>query len=328
MELPDAFKDFNKKLELSTKAVDRIESAASTLRSRLQNSLDLEASDIFLQGSYENGTATPPADESGEYDVDLVAERDWTGSPDEVLDELEAVLAEYDSYKQMLEPKDACICLRYAPEKGVGGFHVDIIPARPPGSDSGNSDSPLEVPRRGGEWHETDPKGFTTWCKDQGEDFARTVKQLKRWRAVHQTEQKTIKSIVLQVLIADALAVQDTQAETLRETLRGIKTRLDQSPNSAPVVLNPSLESENLAKKWPDDDYRDFRSELDEAVDLAERALASDDEGESHDLWQELLGDDFPAGPSEPSKGPGSVVPPVPAKPRPRPKPDGGRTYG
>ncbi len=133
---------------------------------------------------------------------------------------------------------------------------------------------------------------------------------------------------MLQVLTANALAVQGSDAETLLETLRSIKTRLDESPTSAPVVKNPTLDSEDLAEKWPDDDYRDFRNELAEAVDLAERALASEDDGESHDLWQELLGDDFPAGPSDPSKGPGTVVPPVPAKPRPRPKPDGGRTYG
>ena len=190
MDLPDAFKTFNTKLELSTSAIDRIETAASTLRSRLQDSFELAAGGIFLQGSYENGTAIAPADESGEYDVDLVLDKAWDGSPEDVLEELETALAGYDAYKKMLEAKDACVCLRYAPEKGVGGFHVDIIPARPPATDSANSDAPLEVPRRGGDWHGTDPKGFTTWCSDRGENFARTVKQLKRWRAVHQADHR------------------------------------------------------------------------------------------------------------------------------------------
>lgn len=302
MDLQGAFDTFNSRVELSSKAVERIDSAEQALSKKLTSHFGLGAEAVFLQGSYENGTAVTPAEESGEYDVDLVVEHDWEGSPDDALAELEEPLAADGTYADMLEPDKACVCLRYAEEPGVGGFHVDLIPARPPAAGSQNSDAPLEVARRNDGWHGSDPRGYTTWCRDQGEEFARTVKQLKRWRAVHQPEQKTIKSIVLQVLAAEAFTPGTSDAHTLAKTLEAIKARTDASPDSAPEVFNPTLPSENLTESWSNGDYADFRKQLDDAVDLATRALASTDTAASHDLWIELLGDDFPPAPSDPAK--------------------------
>jgi hypothetical protein len=199
--------------------------------------------------------------------------------------------------------------LRYADDE-VGGFHVDIVPAR--ASISGDPKASLSVPRRGDGWHDSAPQEYTDWCHDQGERFARTVKMLKRWREVHQPARTSIKSIVLQVLAANNLGQQGSDGEALAATLEAIQTVFAASPTSAPRVENPVLPREDLAARWESGAYRNFLTELTEAVALANRALASTDKAESHELWRELLGDDFPPPPDATSQQRTRVLPATP----------------
>lgn len=316
MNLPAAFDAFYDEISLGKKQVDKIDSAARGLTDYLTKAYDLRPSRVFLQGSYPNQTAIAPADSAnGEYDVDLVcicAAAD--ASADAALDDLHRTLSQHGTYAPLLKRegsrKKPCVRLRYAGDE-VGDFHVDIVPAR--ASSSFDVQAPLEVPRRGEGWHDTAPAEYTQWCRDQGERFARTVMMLKRWREVHQPARQSIKSIVLQVLTADSLGGQASDGEALAATLRAIHSSLALSPDQAPRVGNPVLRAENLAGSWQPQAYRNFRAELDEAVKLADRALQSHDEADSHNLWRKLLGDDFPPAPSDPAKRartPPAVPPP------------------
>jgi hypothetical protein len=87
---------------------------------------------------------------------------------------------------------------------------------------------------------------------------------------------------------------------------------LAQSPGSAPTISNPVLPTENLAERWDDDDYTKFCSELNEAVVLADEALAAADEQASHDAWVRLFGDDFPGSPEKVENTGGGAPPPPP----------------
>jgi hypothetical protein len=337
MQLPDAFDKFHDAISLGAKPTQKIETASGALITYLGNAYGLPPGGVFLQGSYPNGTAVEPADEQkGEYDADLVCVcATDSASPDDALNDLEAKLAQHGTYAELLKREGArkkpCVRLRYADDE-VGGFHVDVVPAR--ASTSDDPDAPLEVPRRGEDWHDTAPTQYTDWCHDRGLRFARTVKMLKRWREEHQSARTGIKSIVLQVLAANNLGAQDSDAEALAATLQAIKAVLDASPDRPPRVANPVLPAEDLAARWTQTAYQDFRRELDEAVDLARRALNSTDEAESHELWRELLGEDFPPVPTDKTRPvtapPGGVppIPPPPPRPRPKPRPDRGRTYG
>jgi hypothetical protein len=315
MQLPDAFDKFHDSISLGAKPTGKIESAASGLINYLCGEYGLPASLVFLQGSYPNDTAVEPENSDGEYDVDLVCVGAHAGaSPDDALNDLEATLARHGTYAELLKKegsrKKPCVRLRYADDE-VGGFHVDVVPARD--STSVDPQAPLEVPRRGDAWHDTAPEQYTDWCRDQGPRFARTVKVLKRWREHHQPARLNIKSIVLQVLAANNLGTQSSDAEALVSTLEAIQAVLAESPIQPPRVQNPVLNAEDLAARWEAAAYKNFRQELDEAVELARRALASTDEKESHELWRELLGDDFPAGPSDPGERirvPPAVPPP------------------
>jgi hypothetical protein len=62
-----------------------------------------------------------------------------------------------------------------------------------------------------------------------------------------------------------------------------------------PVVPNPVLPSENLARRWTQPALADFIRHLDDAAAAARKALDAEDEAVATELWQDLLGDDvFP----------------------------------
>jgi hypothetical protein len=330
MKLDSAFNEFFDKIQLRALSEERIQSAWSHLHGYLTRAYGLPDAAVFLQGSYANDTAIRPADEDGEYDVDIVCvcAGDRVG-PDAALAQLRDVLARDPYAKDQLEPDKPgrpCVRLRYAPEPEGFGFHVDIVPARQLAARLVPVDwptsqvvwpverPPLEVPMRGLEsWRGTAPLEYTQYCFDKGEHVRRTVRELKRWRDEHEAE---IKSIVLQVLIAEHHPGPGlSDADAIAATLQAVDRRLDGNA-APPVIPNPVLPSENLADRWPAKDFREFLVQLRDATDLAVRARASVDEEESHELWVELLGDDFP-----PYRGRGGEVPPLAPPPGYRKRP-------
>lgn len=297
MQLPHAFDTFHDRISLGKAQHDRIQSAAAGLITFLAGAYGIPESDVFLQGSYPNGTAVKPADaDNGEYDVDIVCVAFGDDDmADDALDDVEAKLAANGNYASHLQGKNSrktpCVRLFYADDE-IGGFHVDVVPARH--SLSGDPEASLDAARRGQGWQATNPSEYTAWCLARGVRFSRTVRMLKRWRDHRQDARKSIKSIVLQVLAAEHLGTANEDGGALVATLLSIQAALAPYPRSAPKICNPTLQSEDLAKRWTDSAYRDFLKHLDAAVALAERALAEVDAKQSHALWRELLGPDFP----------------------------------
>lgn len=316
MKLEAAFSTFIDNIALRTLSEQRIGSAWGRLHEFLTNAYGLPVTHVFIQGSYANGTAIRPCDDDGEYDVDIVAVFVPAGmsAEDAITDLRDKLEADGDLTKRLEkdEPGRPCVRLRYADDPEGFGFHIDVVPARaleqfPPAAFSyPKINPPQEVPTRGREqWRGTAPLEFTKYCLDRGERVRRTVRELKRWRDVHDAE---VKSIVLQVLSAEHhpqgdLADADAITQTL-ENLESFLTGLDRPP----TIPNPVLPEENLADRWPIEDFRQFLAQLDEAVNLAQRARDSIDARESHELWRDLLGEDFPPY----TDRSGSVPPPPP----------------
>jgi hypothetical protein len=137
---------------------------------------------------------------------------------------------------------------------------------------------------------------------------------LKRWRDENQDTRRGIKSIVLQVLVAEALPSDSfSDSERIVLTLEGIQERLADHPTTPPDIFNPVLASENFSERWPAESYQDFRREIDDAVKAARAALEEADEAKSHEKWRRLFGADFPPPPTSPSKK--REVPPAPPAP-------------
>jgi hypothetical protein len=317
VKLQHDFEDFYSRIILGKTQRERIDSAAGHLKEYLCAWYKLPEEDVFEQGSYPNETAIKPDREKkdGEYDVDVVAVCAVAeATEDEAIDDLEASLDADGDYSKRIErdnPKRPCVRLRYADDE-IGGFHVDVVPARVP-QDSG---APLEIPRRGSGWRDSAPKEYTQWCRDQGEEFARTVQMLKRWRDHNQSVRQAVKSIVLQVMTAANLPGGTADAERIAGTLRRIADSLASYPEEAPAVYNPVLPSENLTDGWRPSDYKNFRKVVSEAAALAEEALAEEDLNRSRELWRELVGKDFPG----PEKQGRYSPPPPPTTGRERPQ--------
>lgn len=286
----DQFDEFLSAIELKQTQVDRIESARSSLTTLLKDSYDLTDDEVFVQGSYANNTAVRPI-EGGEYDIDIVviSADDDDGATDAIRDLFNTL--EDSRYKDMIEERKPCVRVKYADEE-IGGFHVDVIPLRVSSSDE--HDAPYEAPRKGSGWHGTAPAEYTDWCTDQGEQFQRTVMMFKRWRDEQQDVRKAIKSIVLQVLVSRHMPVDiEDDAERIAATFESMHNALEDL-DSPPEVPNPSLESENLAARWGDADFANFKTELEEAAELAGEASDADTLVEACEKWNEIFGEAFP----------------------------------
>ncbi len=294
-DLPAAFDGFVGQISLKEKQWARINSAFAGLQEYLAEAYSVSPEDIFVQGSCANGTAIKPPPE-GDYDLDIVVViPNGEVSANAALDSLERILEDNGRYAGKLEPRKPCVRIRYADEE-IGGFHIDVVPAR-----HGRGETPLDVPRRGDGWHGTAPREYTAWCQQQGDNFGRTIKSLKRWRDEQQDLRRAVKSIVLQVLVAQCMPTTGSDAMRLKETLTGLQTLLGQAPGP-PSVFNPVLPSENLAETWTQDSFNSFRQEIAAGAALATRAYEESDDIESAALWRELLGEDFPL-PSEEEAG-------------------------
>ena len=71
VDLRANFAKFLQNISLGDPQVPRMNSAARTVSDFLTRSYGLQSGEVFLQGSYPNGTAIEPV-AGGEYDVDLV----------------------------------------------------------------------------------------------------------------------------------------------------------------------------------------------------------------------------------------------------------------
>lgn len=301
MRLPSAFAEFHERIQLGAIPEGKISSAWSRLQAYLIAELTIPQLDVFVQGSYANKTAVKPPTSGREYDLDTVAIGfDSDATADAALERLEGILAKDGDYKKRIEQRAPCVRLGYAGDD-EGHFHVDVVPAKH------ESVPVIQVPRRKEGWHDSDPRSYTTWCLSQGAQFSRAVRMLKRWRDVQQSDRRKVKSIVLQVLIGQFYGGGSGDADTVVAVLAGIEGFLADFPATVPSVVNPVLPAEDLTARWPLDDYRDFRREVTEAAALARDALAAQSEAESHRLWRQLFGLDFP--PAPPTS---SDVPPTP----------------
>ena len=307
MPLSDAFDTFYDRIALPTSPEERINSAWGRLKDHIVRYAEIPSDDVFLQGSYPNNTAVRPVSSDGGYDVDSCAiMAEGIADPDEAFTKLEEILGESSFYAERMDTsKPRCVRINYK-DDDYGSFHVDIVAARP------HASGHLEIPIRNAGWRETNPRGFQDWCLQQPDQFTRTVRMLKRWRdETEDDDRRGIKSIVLQVLVADALpGGESDDASALTATLANIHERL--SPHDSPPELcNPSLPDEDLTETWPDDDFRLFKDHLADAVEISQQALAVGDSQDAHDLWRDLLGDAFPPYPG----GGSSAAPPSKSAP-------------
>ena len=243
--------------------------------------------EIVPQGSYAAGMAVRPVRPGDEFDVDLVVKLTLPVSctSTETLTWIRTRLALDSVFKMRLLAHPRCVRISYA-----GDFHMDVAPARRTLSTSPISGARLirvKVPDRVGGWRFSNPEGFVRWCEAQkertGGDFARVVMMMKRWRDFNAPEKRRIKSIVFTTLLGRSVPAwtgggdsRRPDADLLVATL-GVLVRKLAPITGVPLVPNPSLKLENLARTWTRNDFQAFREELKAAFELAVQIRKSKD---------------------------------------------------
>lgn len=293
------FNEFVRRLFLDETRVERIESALRHLEDVVSNDVRMRRyrPRLFRQGSYACGLAIKPVRANDEYDVDVVLELNLPRSTtsNQALDWLDGRLAEDVVFRSRLVDHDRCVRIDYA-----GDFHLDVVPARRVWSQGGAFQGRIWVPNRAGRWKLSYPRGFLRWCQAQdkrtGGDFGRAVWMLKRWRDLRSPEKRRVRSIVFTILVGKCVpSWRRVGTSTLPDAALICATldRLDRylrSRYGVPVVRNPSLTNENLARDWTHTSFEAFRDEVTAAKRRAERARAGTDAS----AWQHLFGDAFP----------------------------------
>ena len=281
---------------------DRWNDLAGVVLEGLRDKFGKHASS-WLQGSYKFSTQIRPARLGEEFDIDLGVYLEWIGAsedgdidPLDLKNQVQKILVAYaddpntDAVK-VDSPKTRCNRIIF-----TDAFHIDV-PSYHLDRDADRRSLATEE----NIWESDDPKAIYVWWKAQhtGDDrdrARRLVRYLKMWAALKFEPVARPSSILLTVLVADALtdlnaAELSGDDEFLEAILEKILTRLQQSS----IVKNPANEGEeeNL-NGMRDADFKEFLRGIEDFLDVARVALAAEDALASSEAWSEAFAHFFP----------------------------------
>jgi hypothetical protein len=224
---------------------------------------------LFPQGSYRLGTTVRPIRRE-EFDLDFVVELVTLPQPASSRDLYERVASALESssvYAHRLERRDRCVRINYA-----GSFHIDVVPAIP---NTGHPWGGIRIPTHAGAqwgWAPTDPRGYIRWFESRnvqpemraavlagevellpanGQKSALQlgIQLVKRYQSMQLTnEGLRTPSIVLTTVAAGTFGGSASLPAAVDAVVGALHRLANRSP--APRVPNPTIQSENLARKW------------------------------------------------------------------------------
>ena len=300
MELAQHFERFLDNISLDVPKLNRIRSEHTKLRGVLEADQSIRPGlyETFLQGSYVHVTCIRPLGKGMDFDVDVCCSLDLdavptgTEEPRRLVCWLARRLKKAETYRGQVSTRPRCVRIDFP-----GDFHMDVVPLA---GDSRQVNNVLHIPNRTvNGWEATNPKGLEEWYRRQNARtdgrFVRVAKMLKHWRNQALPKNARPPSIALEVMIAQAwpILLSSSDADAVSGVLRQLSNSLMFS-YSAPRIMNPSLQSENLLRDFDLDHLQAFRTRLDEAAGIAETARRESDEERSIGLWQSLFRTRFP----------------------------------
>ena len=273
---------------------------ASFLKARLKEDTGLPTR-TWLQGSYKFDTQIRPWSSSAEFDIDLGLYFEWEGNPEDGVHEpenlkalVQQALIDYQSDEEndatgVEDPKERCCRISFNPD-----FHIDVPCYH---LDFDNDARALATESQG--WEDSDPKAIYQWFKERYGDVTRRaqmrrqVRYLKMWAALNFNEGNRPSSILLTVLVAEALdgyAIEGVPDDDLFEHVTHIvSARIEASSE----VLNPIDLTEDV-NRLDDAGNVDFLDKLLALKEVAVRANEARDKAASAEIWAEAFGQFFP----------------------------------
>lgn len=294
----EIYKSIAKNLDISNeqfeKAISHYEAVADWL-TRESSPLRLNDPDIYIQGSFSLGTVIKPLSGEDEFDIDLVCKLDLyknSTTQEIVKNKVGNRLKSSSDYERMLlDESEICWTLEYQESPK---FFLDILPAI---NDETQWLHELAVPHRLAQtaicitdnssldyaritkdWRNSNPKGYSSWFKEQmttqfsrrlellaehrnvsidkikeyevKTPLQRVVQILKRHRDIMfgSDEHKPI-SIIITTLAAKAYANEDNIVDAIKNILLKMPAFME-SVNGVTWVRNPINPSENFADQW------------------------------------------------------------------------------
>ncbi len=284
------------RIELDATRRERIDSAIERLERVLKGRQRLAPliRSVTPQGSIALQTAIRPP-ENGHFDVDVVLVMDVRRlplaeiAPRPVLEHVIRGLSQHKWYADRLELRARCVRVRYEE-----GFHVDLVPAHAdqPYEATG---APIYIPTADDRWELTHPAGFVRWFRNANRQSGGRLRQvvllMKRWRDLH--FESGPNSMLLTTMLG---LMQEQRSLPLQRALEKRVAALDDAiaaHPSVPLVPNPSLDTENLARDWSREDHEIFRAELSALRTALTRASALRGRAQ-REVWREAFGDVVP----------------------------------
>lgn len=286
------FDSFISNIEPSKTTVSYISSVQNNLREYLENHSEYKDihKDTFLSGSYAKHTSIRPKKDDDKRDVDIIVVTNYSQQDNstDVLEELQSVLKENDSYKSAkIQSHSVGIELE--------SISVDVVPV----IQSDNDDLYLLGDSVDGTWTLTDPKGHKSWSsevnKNNNSEYKPLVKIFKWWRRTNCIDDlKFPKGIALEKIIADnlgdsTLSTEDFLIETINNIVSCYKDDYVEKGIN-PVIDDPSdkIQNNDLLTGYSIEDFKGFIYKLEEHIDLL------NENGTNNEVWRQILGNEFP----------------------------------
>jgi hypothetical protein len=272
----EALKQYLAAITLTTSQAERIESTLENVIALMLTAFP--DAEVYAQGSYSTDTMAKPlthvqsGGSPGEFDIDIVVEREvWDGAVD-ALDAVATVIEEDSVYGRMPidKTKNTCIRIDYAADGGGVGFHIDLVPTKLGGG-------ARSVPHREDDiWKPSDAKQFADWFNGRAQDQSgiRSIAViLKRLRDLNGLTDN-LRSILILTLVEQKYYRNGTIMGDLLKVLDGINDLMSSDTNP-PFIANPVNTGENLSDGLSD--YTAVRTFFKATKDRLTTTIAEDD---------------------------------------------------
>ena len=271
----------------------------------------------WLQGSYKFGTQIRPSKTGEEFDIDLGLYAVWSGDPEDGelgARELKSIVQELleDFTEEQGEdrctigdPKERCNRIHFGDD-----FHIDT-----PCYHLDRGADVRHLATESDNWEASDPKEIYLWWKEAFTEelrprARRLVQYLKMWAALAFEDGDRPSSVMLTVIVGEALKEIDGDALTGDD--EWFAALVDYIVDSVDIrsVENPVDSGENL-NRLSNDQNTTIEEALDDLQDISSRALGATDKITAAEIWSEAFQHFFPIPEEEEvlKEGAGALVP-------------------
>ncbi|MEC5231981.1 nucleotidyltransferase [Bacillus licheniformis] len=263
--LKDGLKEYNEENETDYKLVDDIEQGSVAMRTVIQleeNEYDIDVAIVFDKDNIPEGTQK----------VKAIIE--------------DALQRKCTQFKAAPEAKTNAVRIDYA-----SGYHIDFAIYRREENFLGG----FKYEHCGSEWRERDPRAINEWFKEENDNSDKNIRKVVRLlKAFCKQNSGWLMpgGLILSILVAENIRVEDRLDKTFYETAKAIKERLDSNKE----VYNPTISGNHsiLYKKKDHQKVKNLHTRLENRLNKLDVLFKDDcNEEKAKTAWKEFFGHSF-----------------------------------